>query len=115
MSEVKPKEIRVYKTDAGRTPFTEWLYGLKDKNIRFRVRQRLDRLTLGNYGDYKSMGEGLLEMRLQFSSGYRIYFGEVNNYIVLLLCAGDKSTQAKDIKLAKQYWQEFKKKGATHE
>ena len=111
MNEVKLKEIRIFKTSLGQAPFTEWLYNLKDKNIYLRVRQRLDRLALGNYGDYKSVGKGLFEMRFQFGSGYRIYFGEVNDHIVLLLCAGDKGTQVKDIKLAKRYWQAFKERG----
>ncbi len=75
-----------------------------------RINRRLERLAAGNYGDCKPIGEGVFEMRLQFGAGYRVYFGEINNHIVLLLCGGDKSSQAKDIKLAQQYWQEFKER-----
>ena len=56
-------------------------------------------MKLGNYGDYKSVGDGVLELR--FNQGFRIYFTEVDNVIILLLCGGDKSTQQKDIEKAK--------------
>ena len=104
------KEVKVYKTTGGKAPFSEWQNALKDKIIRARIDRRLERLMNGNYGDFKFVGEGVFEMRLQFGAGYRIYFGEINHHIVLLLCAGDKSSQAKDIRLAQQYWQEFKKR-----
>ena len=102
------KEVQAYTTSNGKVPFHNWLNGLKDETTRARINRRLDRLALGNYGDFKPVGEGVYEMRLQFGAGYRVYFGEINNHIVLLLSGGDKSTQAKDIKLAQQYWHEFK-------
>lgn len=105
---IREKEIKTYKTIAGKEPFHIWLDGLKDRTTRVRIRRRLDRVKQGNYGDVKPVGEGVLEIRLQFGSGYRIYFGEINNHIVLLLSGGDKSTQTKDIQLAQQYWNEFK-------
>jgi len=105
---IKGKEIKVYKTAAGKEPFHIWLDGLKDKLTRVRIRRRLDRIKEGNYGDMKPVGEGIFEIRLQFGPGYQIYFGEINNHIVLLLSGGDKSTQTKDIKLAQQYWDDFK-------
>ena len=65
-------------------------------------------LETGNFGDYRSVGEGVFELRFHFGAGYRIYFGEVDNTIVLLLCGGDKSSQARDIDRAKAYWMEHK-------
>lgn len=59
---------------------------------------------LGNLGDYRSVGDGVFELRIKYGSGYRIYFGQIGLTIVLLLCGGDKSTQEKDIRLAKEYW-----------
>lgn len=102
------KIIKVYNTAKGKIPFYNWLDGLKDKTVRARINRRLDRVSLGNYGDFKPVGEGVFEMRLQFGAGYRIYFAEINNQIILLLSGGDKGTQTKDIKLAQEYWHEFK-------
>lgn len=73
-----------------------------------RIRARLDRLEKGNLGDYQSVGSGVFELRLHFGAGYRIYFGEVDRTIILLLCGGDKSTQGRDIEQAKEYWLEYK-------
>jgi putative addiction module killer protein len=101
------KEIRIYITSNGKQPFNEWLAEIKDNTTEARIKRRLDRLSLGHYGDVKSLGDGISELRLQFGSGYRIYFGEIDNKIVLLLCAGDKSTQSRDIQKAKEYWQKF--------
>lgn len=65
-------------------------------------------MKYGNFGDYQSVGDGVFELRLHFGAGYRIYFGVVDNTIVLLLCGGDKSSQARDIVRAKVYWLEYK-------
>lgn len=92
----------------GKKPFADWFAKFKDSKIKARIRQRINRLEEGNYGDYKSVGDGVYELRLFFGSGYRIYFAEVGDTVVLLLCAGDKSSQSKDIEKAKEYWKEFK-------
>ena len=63
-----------------------------------------------NFGDRKSVGDGVWELRLAFGPGYRIYYGEVDNTIVLLLCGGDKSSQRRDIERAKNYWKEYKER-----
>jgi putative addiction module killer protein len=94
------KYLELYVTDKGKQPFIEWLESLKDKSIRYRI-------ALGNMGDVKSVGEGVMEVRLAFGPGYRIYYGEDKGSIVLLLCGGDKSSQVKDIKKAKIYWQDI--------
>ena len=64
-------------------------------------------MELGHYGDYKVLGDGISELRLQFGSGYRIYFTEMNDIVVILLCGGDKKSQKKDIAIAKKYLKEL--------
>ena len=102
------RKLQVYQTLSGREPFTEWLNSFQDRRTQTRIRKRLARLKAGNFGDYRSVGGGVFELRLDFGAGYRIYFGEVDNITVLLLCAGDKSSQARDINRAKTYWSEYK-------
>ena len=110
MKNVAQKNLRNYITPAGKIPFLEWLNNLKDPRTRFRIRRRLDRLELGNFGDCKPVGDGVSELRLAFGSGYRIYFTEYDDIIIILFCAGDKSSQQKDIKTAKLYWQELQER-----
>jgi putative addiction module killer protein len=81
--------------------FDKWLSGLKDIKTRTCIFSRLDRLRVGNFGDVKTVGEGVLELRIHYGAGYRIYFKQTNKTIIFLLCGGDKSTQTKDIKAAK--------------
>ncbi len=108
MRDVRPREMRVYQTRNGREPFNEWLDSIRDIRTQDRIQARLERLEDGNFGDCHSVGEGVFELRLHFGAGYRIYFGQVGNTIVLLLCGGDKSSQARDIGRAKTYWLQYK-------
>lgn len=101
-------EIKILETDEGRAPFEDWYFSLRDSTTRIRIRTRLDRLCLGNFGDAKSVGEGVSELRLQFGAGLRIYFTRVGEIVVVLLGGGDKSTQAKDIEKAKELWRQYK-------
>lgn len=104
------KILRNYTTLSGKVPFIEWLHCLKDATTRLRIRRRLDRLELGNFGDCKPVGEGILELRLAFGPGYRIYLAEEDDILIILLCAGDKSSQKKDIQTAKKYWLDLKER-----
>lgn len=102
------KTIRTYVTSQDKEPFNEWLLDIKDLTVRARIRRRVDRFEQGNFGDYKSVGEGVYEARLHFGAGYRVYFGIEAGVVVILLCGGDKRTQSKDIKKAKAYWADLK-------
>ena len=108
MRNAQVREIRAYRTSNGREPFTEWLISIHDRNMRNRIERRLDRIRFGNLGDCGSVGAGVFELRLHFGPGYRVYFGEVDDTIVLLLCGGDKSSQTRDIERAKRYWLSYK-------
>lgn len=105
---VTPKEVVVFRTQDGQVPFEGWLDGLNDQRAVARVLARLARVRQGNLGDCKSVGGGVSELRVDYGPGYRIYFGQQGRILVVLLCGGDKRTQARDIRLAKQYWQEYK-------
>ena len=96
------KQILTYKTENGKCPYDDWFLK-QDKIMQVRIVKRLERVEEGNFGDYKKIDNEISELRLMFGSGYRIYFTETNDTIIILLCAGDKSTQNDDIKKAKKY------------
>jgi putative addiction module killer protein len=106
------RHLKEYITRAGRNPFGEWLRSITDTTTRARIRTRLSRLRLGNFGDTRSVGEGVHELRLDFGPGYRMYYGLISDTIVLLLGGGDKRSQAHDIRDAKRHWREFKENHA---
>ena len=109
MKSVTSKTLIVYQNKDGIEPFTEWIFSILDSQTRKRIEARLARLEQGNYGDVKPIGEGLSELRLFFGAGHRVYFGEQDEHIVVLLFGGDKSGQNRDIKVAKKYWKEYLK------
>lgn len=80
----------------------KWLRSLKDLNAAAKIKVRLRRMQEGNFGDIKPVGNGISEFRIHCGKGYRIYFINRNNKIVVLLCGGDKDTQQTDIKTAKE-------------
>ena len=94
-------KIQVYevqKTDE----FDEWLLALTDQRAIAKIVSRIERLGMGNAGDAESVGEGISEMRIHHGAGYRVYYKRTGNTIMMILCGGDKSTQAQDIKRAKE-------------
>ena len=101
-------EVREYLTPDGKAPFSEWHQGLRDRQARARVLTKLNRVRLGNFGDCKSLGDGVFELRMTFGPGYRVYFGREGEQVILLLCGGDKSTQSKDIERAKAAWVNYR-------
>ena len=82
--------------------FRVWLDGLRDGTARLRIDDRLQRLASGNAGDTKSVGDGVQELRLHFGPGYRVYYIWQDGVLIILLCGGDKNSQARDIARAKQ-------------
>ena len=108
---IQQKEIIVYSDENGNEPYADWFNNLRDKKGKSRIESRLQRLAAGLYGDCEPVGEGVSELRMFFGSGYRIYFGEDAKNIVVLLCGGDKGSQNRDIKAAKEYWKEYKDNG----
>lgn len=82
--------------------YANWFGSLKDRNAKLRIDVRIRRLSLGNAGDVKSVGGGISELRVDYGPGYRIYFTNRNKELVLLLIGGDKSSQQKDIAIAKE-------------
>ena len=80
--------------------YDAWFASLRDRQVQLRIIARLKRVEQGNLGDTKSVGRGVREMRLDFGPGYRLYFTQRGIEIIVLLCGGDKATQAKDIKAA---------------
>jgi|SRR5580700_4643095 putative addiction module killer protein len=102
-------KLITYTTSTGKQPFTEWINDLDTKEQTI-VLARLTRVQLGNFGDCKLIkdGEGILELRIDYGPGYRVYFGKKGMTIIILLIGGDKGSQNKDIAKAKQYWRTFK-------
>ncbi|MDP2759329.1 MAG: type II toxin-antitoxin system RelE/ParE family toxin [Sideroxyarcus sp.] len=80
--------------------YQDWFTGLSDKLVKARIEARIRRLQDGNPGDVEPVGEGVSELKLQFGSGWRVYYIERNGKIIILLAGGNKSTQKHDIKLA---------------
>lgn len=88
--------------------FKYWLKSIKNPIARTAVAMRIERAKVGNFGDHKSVGEGVYEMRLTTGAGYRIYYAQRGEIIYILLNGGDKSTQQKDIDKAKMIWGSLK-------
>lgn len=105
-------ELLRYQREDGREPFTEWLGSIRDKVAQARIRVRLRNVQAGNFGDCEPVGEGVIELRIHIGAGYRAYCGRHGKALVLLLCGGDKSSQAADIKRAKLLWSEWKRRSS---
>jgi putative addiction module killer protein len=104
------RELRLYVAGNGKVPFPLWLNSLRDTRARAVIRVRLNRIRLGNFGDCKPVGDGVKELRVDYGPGYRVYFGQVDQRIVLLLCGGDKSSQGRDIEKARTYWADYRRR-----
>ena len=102
------QEVRLYARLDGVAPFMQWYRGLRDESISRRIRERLARIRAGNFGDSRSVGGGVQELRIPAGPGIRIYFGRLEDSVVLLLCGGDKHTQQRDIRRARFYWNEYR-------
>ncbi|OGR85079.1 MAG: addiction module killer protein [Elusimicrobia bacterium RIFCSPLOWO2_01_FULL_54_10] len=104
------KSLKVYHTPDGRVPFQEWFEGLKDEKGKGIINARLARVRVGNLGDCKPVGEGVLELRISFGPGYRVYLGQDGQTIIIILCGGDKKSQKKDIQKAQMDWADYRRR-----
>ena len=102
----KPRRVVHYLTEGGADPFDDWLDGIADARTRHRIIVRVERAELGNLGDFHSVGDRVCEMVLDFGPGYRVYFG-LDGDDLILLGGGDKGSQAADIRLAKERWEDY--------
>lgn len=96
-------QIEVRQTDI----FVDWFEDLRDREARARITVRIRRLSLGNPGDVKPVGQGVSEMRIDYGPGYRVYFTKRGTAMVILLCGGDKRTQERDIIRAQELAEEL--------
>jgi len=103
-------ELVYYEQENGHNPFTEWITALRDKVAKARIASRLRQVELGNFGDSKPVGEGVMELRFDVGAGYRVYCGRHGQHMVILLCGGDKDSQSKDIAKAKALCAEWKRR-----
>lgn len=101
------KQVKFYELENGKEPVKEWLLKL-DSSTRVKIIKRLERIYDDNFGDYKQIAPNLYELRFFFGKGYRIYYTIKNDIVVILLQAGDKSDQQKDISIAKSYLNNIK-------
>ncbi len=103
-------EVEYYKTLQGREPVWEWLENLEGYALKGRIRRRIELLQIGHLGDFRSVGHGICELRIDTGPGYRVYFARKDPTYFLLLNAGDKNSQRKDIVKAYWYWEEFRRR-----
>ena len=82
--------------------YKKWINDLRDSRARYRILTRIKRLEEGNLGDVKPVGDGISELRIHYGPGYRVYYKDTGNEIIILFCGGDKTTQQEDIARAKQ-------------
>lgn len=104
---MEKRVVKIAQIANNKAPFIEWMNSL-DKVTKSRVQSRLTRLLENNFGDHKRIDNEISELRLKFGSGYRIYYTEIDNVIVLLINGGDKSSQSKDIIKARSILQEWR-------
>ena len=90
-------EIVHYTTENGSDPYQEWMDALRDNHAKIAVLRRVDRASQGNFGDHKPCRDGISEMRVDVGPGYRVYYFQHGQTLVVLLCGGDKRTQDADI------------------
>lgn len=100
-------DIEIYETATGKRPFEIWVKDIKEIHTRAKILTRLDRLKLGNFGDCKTISDGVFELRIHYGPGIRVYYGKIGDKIILLLCGGDKSSQERDILKAKEYLKDY--------
>jgi putative addiction module killer protein len=100
-------DVRYYITQTGKDVVDEWIARLADDRAEAKIFARIERLSSGNFGDCRSLGAGLFELRIDTGPGYRIYYATIGRTCVLLLCGGDKRRQSSNIQRARQYLKDY--------
>lgn len=103
-------KLERYTTDAGVDVFHEWFSSLRDAKTKVAIGRRIDRLTQGNFGQYRYLRDGVWELKIDWGPGFRVYYALVGNTVVLLLCGGAKDTQNLDIIRAVKFWEDYQKR-----
>ncbi|MCL2924724.1 MAG: type II toxin-antitoxin system RelE/ParE family toxin [Trichodesmium sp. MAG_R04] len=105
-------EVEVYVDERGKSPFSEWITSLKDMRAKVKIQKRIDRLSLGNFGDYKALAgtNGLYELREHYGQGFRVYYAKVGLKVVLLLAGSNKKEQQKTISKAQDYFADYNRR-----
>jgi putative addiction module killer protein len=103
-------EIQDYLTAEGKDPFKDWVSALADRMARARVLTRVQRMAAGNFGDCKPLDGGVWELRIDHGPGYRVYYAQAGNRLILLLIGGDKRRQRADIVTALDYWNDWQRR-----
>lgn len=107
---IEPRVLKKYVRPNGKCPYDEWFEGLRDMKAKAVIDARLIRVRRGNLGNVRSVGNGIMELKIAYGRGYRVYFSEDTGSIVILLLGGDKGTQNRDIQKAKEYWREYERR-----
>ena len=106
-------EIRHYVDRSGKDVFEDWLTQLADARAQAKIATRINRLAAENFGDCKSLRQGLNELRVDWGPGYRVYYAMIGRECVLLLCGGGKRKQSADIERALEYLKDYKERRGT--
>jgi putative addiction module killer protein len=107
-------EIEFYVTSSGRSPFDDWFESIREMHTKSKILTRLARMKLGNFGDCKSLGDEIAELRIHYGPGIRIYYSKIGTKVILMLCGGDKGLQVRDINKAKEYLREYQSREKKH-
>jgi putative addiction module killer protein len=108
VEDLKGKKIEAFAKENGKEPFTEWFNKLKNKQAKAKILSRIRRARRYNYGYHRRLGFDFLELKERIEGGIRVYIGEDGDKLIILLLGGNKSSQQKDIKLAQEYWEQYK-------
>ena len=99
-----------YRRPNGELPFREWLAALRDTRAKAAILRRIDRLTEGNFGEHRPLRDGVWELKIDVGPGYRVYYAQAGEDVILLLCGGSKRTQQSDIARAVEYWNDYRER-----
>lgn len=102
-------DVRYYKSDMGIEPYKQWFDSIRSVRAKQKILKTITKIECGLMGDVKPVGNGVSEYRIHFEKGYRIYFGQDGNELIILLVGSDKSNQNREIENAKNYWKDYKR------